>query len=134
MSPDLTPLLEAGPVVAWHALAAIAALVIGGVQLAAPKGTIPHRALGYGWAALMVWIAASGFWIHDLRVWGRWSPIHLLSILTLVTVPLAVWRARRGQVRAHKRGMILLYVLALIGAGAFTLYPGRVMHQVLFGS
>lgn len=29
--------------------------------------------------------------------------------------------------------MIKLYVFALIGAGIFTLLPGRIMHAVVFG-
>ena len=131
---SLDPLLAEGFAVASHAVAAIAALLLGTVQLAAPKGTLPHRALGYVWAGLMLYIAASGFWIHELQVWGRWSPIHLLSILVLVTVPLAVWRAHRHEVTAHKRGMISLYALALVVTGLFTLWPGRVMHAVLFGA
>jgi uncharacterized membrane protein len=130
----LDPLLAEGFAVASHAVAAIAALLLGAVQLAAPKGTLPHRTLGYVWAGLMLYIAASGFWIHELQLWGRWSPIHLLSILVLVTVPLAVWRAHRHEVTAHKRGMIALYALALVVTGLFTLWPGRVMHAVLFGS
>lgn len=131
---SLDPLLAEGFAVASHAVAAIAALLLGTVQLAAPKGTLPHRALGYVWAGLMLYIAASGFWIHELQLWGRWSPIHLLSILVLVTVPLAVWRAHRHEVTAHKRGMIALYALALVVTGLFTLWPGRVMHAVLFGA
>lgn len=131
---SLDPLLAAGFAVASHAVAAIAALLLGAVQLAAPKGTLPHRTLGYVWAGLMLYIAASGFWIHELQLRGRWSPIHLLSILVLVTVPLAVWRAHRHEVTAHKRGMIALYALALVVTGLFTLWPGRVMHAVLFGS
>ena len=131
---SLDPLLAEGFAVASHAVAAIGALLLGAVQLAAPKGTLPHRTLGYVWAGLMFYIAASGFWIHELQLWGRWSPIHLLSILVLVAVPLAVWRAHRHEVTAHKRGMIALYALALVVTGLFTLWPGRVMHAVLFGS
>jgi uncharacterized membrane protein len=29
--------------------------------------------------------------------------------------------------------MISLYFFALIGAGIFTLLPGRIMHEVVFG-
>lgn len=131
---SLDPLLAEGVVIASHAFAAIVALVLGAVQLAAPKGTLPHRTLGYVWAGLMLYVAAGSFWISELQLWGRWSPIHLLSGLVIVTVPLAVWRARRHEVRAHKRGMIALYALALVVTGLFTLWPGRAMHAVLFGA
>ncbi len=131
---SLDPLLSEGFVVASHAFAAIAALVLGAVQLSAPKGTLPHRMLGYIWAGLMLYIAIGSFWISELRLWGRWSPIHILSVVVLVTVPLAVWRAHRHQVRVHKHGMIALYSLALVVTGLFTLWPGRIMHAVVFGS
>ena len=90
---SLAPLLDAAPAIPAHAFAAMAALVIGVIQLSAPKGTLPHRTLGWIWALLMLAVAISSFWIHEIRLVGDWSPIHLLSILVLITVPLAVWRA-----------------------------------------
>ena len=116
-----------------HAVAAFAAIGLGGVQLAAPKGTLPHRVLGYAWAVLMMVVAGSSLWIHQLRIIGPWSPIHILSLITLVVVPLTVWAGHRHRVGQHRRGMILLYALALVVTGLFTLLPGRVMHTVLFG-
>ena len=105
----------------------------GATQLALPKGTTRHRVVGYVWAALMLVIAISSFWIQEIRLVGPFSPIHLLSILVLVTVPLAVWYAHSHKVSAHRGAMIKLYVFALIGAGIFTLLPGRIMHAVVFG-
>ena len=102
-------------------------------QFALPKGTPRHRAVGFAWAGLMLFIAASGFWIYEIRLLGPWSPIHLLSGLVLITVPLAVWHAHRHHVARHRSAMISLYLFALIGAGLFTLLPGRVMHTVIFG-
>jgi uncharacterized membrane protein len=64
---------------------------------------------------------------------GPWSPIHLLSILVLVTVPLAVWRAHHHRVTDHRRIMISVFSGALVIAGLFTLLPGRIMHAVMFG-
>ncbi|MBZ9700706.1 MULTISPECIES: DUF2306 domain-containing protein [unclassified Mesorhizobium] len=130
---SLGPLLSARPPIPWHALAAFAALAIGGVQLALPKGTLRHRAMGYLWAALMLAVAISSFWIQQIRLIGPFSPIHLLSILVLVTVPLAVWHARNHRVAKHRKAMIALYIFALVGAGVFTLVPGRILHDVVFG-
>ena len=130
---SLQPLLAAPSPIPWHAFAAFAALAIGVTQLSLPKGTSRHRIAGYVWAALMLVIAVSSFWIHDIRLIGPFSPIHLLSILVLVTVPLAVWHARNHRVAKHRKSMIALYVFALVGAGILTLLPGRVMHDVVFG-
>jgi len=130
---SLQPLLNAGTAVQLHAFAAMGAFGLGLVQLAAPKGTLPHRTIGWIWAALMVAVCATSFWIHDLRVWGPWSPIHLLSIFTLGTLPLAILHARRHRADKHRNAMIALFAGALLIAGLFTFLPGRVMHAVAFG-
>ena len=129
---SLTPLLDAAPAIPLHAFAAMAAFVLGIVQFAAPKGTLPHRTVGWIWVGLMAVVAASSFWIHQIRLVGPFSPIHLLSIFTLVMLPLAVWRARHHDVRAHRRIMIFTFTGALVVAGLFTLLPGRIMHAVVF--
>src|SRR5215813_9533181 len=85
---SLAPLLDAVPPIPVHAFAAMAAFALGVVQLAAPKGTLPHRTLGWIWVALMAVVAGSSFFIHELRVIGPWSPIHLLSIFSMVMLVL----------------------------------------------
>ena len=130
---SLAPLLNADPAIQVHAFAAMAAFALGVVQLAAPKGTLPHRTVGWIWVGLMVIVSATSFWIHDLRVWGPWSPIHLLSIFTLAMLPLAVLLARRHQVARHRNAMIAIFTGALVIAGVFTFVPGRIMHAVAFG-
>ncbi|WP_063683370.1 DUF2306 domain-containing protein [Bradyrhizobium stylosanthis] len=131
---SLTPLLEAAPAIPLHAFAAMAAFVLGLVQFAAPKGTLPHRTIGWIWVGLMVVVAASSFWIHGIRMVGPFGPIHLLSIFTLVVLPLAVWRAHTHRVADHRRMMIFIFAGALVVAGLFTLVPGRIMHRVIFGA
>lgn len=130
----LQPLLKADLAVQIHAFTALAAFALGLVQFAAPKGTLPHRTIGWLWVTLMLIVSVSAFFIHELRVWGRWSPIHLLAIFTLIMLPLAVLRAKRHQVVQHKRAMVSLFAGALLIAGLFTLLPGRVMHAVVFGN
>jgi uncharacterized membrane protein len=130
---SLAPLLNAAPAIPLHAFAAMAAFVLGIVQFAAPKGTLPHRTLGWIWVALMATVAISSFWIHEIRLWGPWSPIHFLSIFTPIMLVLAVWYARRHNVRGHKLTMISIFCGALVIAGLFTFVPGRVMHAVVFG-
>jgi uncharacterized membrane protein len=109
------------------------AFALGIVQLAAPKGTPPHRAIGWIWVTLMAIVGLSSFGIHQLRVWDIWSPIHLLSIFTLLMLPLAVWAAHRHAVDRHRRAMTAIFFGALVVAGVFTLVPGRIMHKVVLG-
>jgi uncharacterized membrane protein len=129
----LAPLLNASFAIQLHAFAAMGAFALGIVQFARRKGTFSHRTFGWIWVSLMLVVAVSSFWIHDIRVWGIWSPIHLLSIVTLVNLPLAVLMARRHRVRAHRYWMISMFAGALLIAGIFTFVPGRIMHSVLFG-
>ncbi|MDX2202161.1 MAG: DUF2306 domain-containing protein [Hyphomicrobiaceae bacterium] len=131
---SLAPLLQAPLAVQIHAGSALAAFALGCVQLAGVKGTAIHRTLGYAWVVLMVVVAASSFWIHEIRQLGGYSLIHVLSIATLVSLPLAVAHARAHNVDAHRRVMLMLFFGALLIAGAFTLLPGRIMSRVVFGT
>jgi len=130
---SLAPLLNASPAIQLHAFAAMAAFVLGIVQFAAPKGTLPHRTLGWIWVILMVFVAGSSFWIHHIKLWGPWSPIHLISIFTLTMLPLGVWRARMHKVPAHRWTMVSIFIGGLVIAGLFTFVPGRIMYSVVSG-
>ncbi|OYQ37899.1 hypothetical protein CHU95_00220 [Niveispirillum lacus] len=112
---------------------AATAIILGGVQFARPKGTASHRVLGRVWVACMAIVALSSFFIHEIRMIGPFSAIHLLSVLTLITLWQAIRLARRGDIVRHKKAMVRLYVLALLITGAFTLLPGRLMYRVFFG-
>jgi uncharacterized membrane protein len=81
----------------------------------------------------MASVAISSFWIHQIRLFGPWSPIHLLSIFTLTMLPFGVWVAHRHRVIDHRRIMISIFTGALVIAGLFTLLPGRIMRAVVFG-
>src|ERR1700722_4198086 len=129
---SLAPLLDAAPAIPVHAFAAMAALVLGLVQFAAPKGTLPHRTIGWIWVVLMAAVAVSSFWIHQIRLLGPFSPIHLLSIFTLAMLPFGVWFAHRPRGADLRRVMVLMFTGALVIAGLFTLLPGRIMHTVVF--
>ncbi|MDF0516242.1 DUF2306 domain-containing protein [Bradyrhizobium yuanmingense] len=130
---SLGPLFDAAPAIPLHAFAAMAAFVLGIVQLTAPKGTLPHRALGWVWVVLMLVVALTSFWIHEIRLVGPWSPIHLLSIFSLAMLVLGVMAARGHNVRRHKITMTSIFFGALVIAGLFTFMPGRIMHAVVFG-
>lgn len=129
----LAPLIDAGVIIFSHSLAAITAFVLGIVQFLAPKGTIPHRIFGYIWCALMLWAAGSSFLIHDIRLIGPFSPIHILSILVVFGVISGIREARRSDIKEHRKTMVLLFSSALVVAGVLAFMPGRIMHEVAFG-
>ena len=81
----------------------------------------------------MLIVSVSSLFIHEIRLWGAYSPIHLLSIWTIFSLGLAVYFVRAKNIKRHKQMMITLYGFALILTGLFTFMPGRVMHQIAFG-
>ena len=113
-----------------HLLTVIPAVPLGGYVLVRRKGDRLHRMLGRTWAVMMMVAALSSFGLHSVT--GGFSPIHLLSILTLVTIPRGVIQAMRGDIRRHRRSMGLTYA-GLCIASVFTMVPGRLIGSWLFG-
>jgi uncharacterized membrane protein len=81
----------------------------------------------------MLIVGITAFFIHEIRLWGSWSPIHLLAIYLLIMLPLAVRHARRHAVAQHRRAMTSIFLGALVVAGLFTFMPGRIMHAAYLG-
>jgi len=115
-----------------HLFAAFAAFGIGCIMFARPKGDPMHRSLGWLWVIAMMTTAISTFFFPWVLKWS-FSPIHLLSGLVAISTPMAVAAARRHDIRAHRRGMTQIFLFAMVVAGAFTFFPGRLMWRLLFG-
>lgn len=127
------PLLDAPLAVQFHVATVVPAAILGVFIFLRPKGTAIHRLLGKIWVALMVATSVSTFFIHELKVFYGFSPIHLLSIFTIYGCLQSVYFARRGDIRRHKRIMQSVYLGGIVIAGGFTFLPGRIMHAVFFG-
>jgi uncharacterized membrane protein len=134
---SLEPLLSAPLAIQVHVYAVVPAFLIGTWQIfLSPKGSRPHRLVGYLYLILMTITAISSLFIRTIMPDGPFfgfSPIHLLVPLTLWSVVGALYYARRGDIVRHKRSMISTYVGAILVAGAFTFLPGRIMHAIFFG-
>jgi uncharacterized membrane protein len=130
---------ELSPAVAIHLTAALAATVLGPLALWARKGHAQgqpqhprlHRAFGYAWVTLMLLTAISALFIrsHFSHAVAGFSWIHLLIPLTVASLVLAFWALARGNIALHRRTMQSLYISACLGAGAFTLLPGRFLGR-----
>jgi uncharacterized membrane protein len=126
----LAPLLAAPAVVQLHVAAALTSLLAGTAVLFLRKGTAQHRRFGWIFVVAMAATAASSVFITGH---GRYSAIHLLSLLTAVSLPYAIVMRRRGDIAGHRSAMIGLFA-GLAIAGAFTLLPGRLMNLTVFGT
>ena len=130
---NLEPLLHASLAIQLHVLTVVPAAFLGAYILLARKGTPVHRMLGKIWVVLMIASALSSFFIHQIRLWGAFSPIHLLSVLVILSSLFAIHQVRRGNIKAHKASMVSVYIGGIFGAGVFTFWPGRIMNRVFLG-
>ena len=128
----LEPLFNAPLAIQIHILAVVPAAILGGYLLARQKGTPRHRLLGKIWMALMVVTAVTSFFIHEIKMFFGFSPIHLLSAATIFGAWQAIAAARRHDVATHRRIVRSIYFGGIIIAGGFTLVPGRIMNEVVF--
>jgi uncharacterized membrane protein len=130
--------MQLTPTIAVHMTAALGAVALGPVALWARLGRQQrprlHRAVGFTWVALMLVTAISALFIRDFRLpnIAGYTPIHLLVPFTLVTLVGAFHALAKGNIRAHRSRMQMLYVGACLVAGAFTLLPGRYLGDLLW--
>lgn len=128
----LEPLLAAPLAVQIHVATVLPAAVIGAFLLLwRGKGTPTHRFLGKTWVVLMIASSLSSLFIHELNVWRGFSPIHILSLVTILGCLYAVRAAMRGDIQAHRRTMTQIYVGGILIAGGFTFAPYRIMNRVV---
>lgn len=124
---DPSPLLAAGPLVAAHIATALGTLAFGIYVLARRKGGARHRLMGRAWVAMMLGTAITGMAISPLR----FSPADGAALLVFVMLPLAIRKARQGDLRAHRRAVAQL-LIALVIVGLLSLMPGQLLHAVFF--
>lgn len=120
------------PVVFVHVVSMIGATALGAWLMLGRKGRTAHRVGGWVWVALMATAAITSLFMRSsFPNLGGFGPIHLLTLLVMVTLPLGVFMARSHRVEVHRRVMKRLYLSACLVAGAFTLLPGRMLGQML---
>lgn len=121
------------PALIWLHLATImVALILTPVLLWRPRGTPGHRKLGYVWCAAMFLTAVDSLFVTTSRP-GHFSPIHILSVLVIVLVPLLIRAARSHDIARHRRTVRGIVIGALLVAGFFTFPFDRLLGHWLFG-
>lgn len=130
----LEPFYTASPAIQMHMIAAVGALILGAIVLWRRKGGKWHKINGRVWVALMLFTAISGFFIHEIKLWGDYSPIHIISALVPVGLFFSVMAARNRNIAKHQRMMKGTYLGGMIIAGGFTFLPGRLNHEIFFGA
>jgi uncharacterized membrane protein len=114
--------------VAIHAVASIAALILGSVNLLQIKGTKIHKILGWAFIACMFTSAVSSFGIYN----NKFSVIHILSLLVILWLSKAIYAVRfkpKNWSHLHASSIGATYIALIIaGAGVLVrkiLLPGN---------
>ncbi len=117
----------------WPHLATIVLAVgLTPVMLLRRRGDRGHRMLGWVWVSAMLLTALLSFNLREINR-GGFSIIHLLSVWTLVQVPIIAWTARTHNVKRHRRTVRGMVIGALLIAGFFTFPFNRLLGSWLFG-
>ncbi len=131
-APRVDLLASAPLAIKVHLGTVLAALALATWQMVGLKGRATHRIVGWTLAVLLLTTAVTSLFIHDPRG-GLFNPFQIFSVWTLIVVPVALFAARRHNVRFHARAMAGLYFGGMIFAGMLTFLPGRLMWRVFFG-
>lgn len=118
-----------------HLITITPCIILGAYLLIFPKGDSAHRSFGKIYLSLMAFTAFITLFMPARvgpSLFSHFGWIHLLSLLTLYTVPTALIAIKKGDIKSHKRKMIILYFAAILIAGTFTLMPGRFLHDLFF--
>ena len=121
----------------FHLATVVPCFIIGTMLLLIRKGTKIHVNFGRIYMVLMLITASITLLMPAQvgpRIFNHFGWIHSFSFLTIYSVPTAYWAIKRGDVKTHKRKMIILYFGAIIIAGGFTFVPGRYLHELFFSN
>ena len=119
-----------------HLATVLPCFLIGTILLIIKKGTKIHIYSGRVYMILMLITATVTLFMPAQvgpRFLDHFGLLHSFSLLTIYSVPTAYLAIKAGNVKVHKRKMILLYFGAIILTGGFTFYPGRYLYTLFFG-
>ena len=112
-----------------HAVFVLALVASGWGILALPKGDRRHRVLGRTWVCAMVAMGAASLAVpHG----SNWVAAYVGGASAYPLLAYGVYAVKRGDRRRHGRTMAML-MIALVLMTLLAVFPGRLMHDVLFG-
>jgi uncharacterized membrane protein len=91
------------------------------------KGTRLHKVAGRLWAGLMVGVAVSGLLVEP----HRFTAAHAAALFVFWMIPMVIVRARKRDLRGHRRTVAQLLIAMVVVAG-LSLLPGHLLHGVFF--
>lgn len=128
----LEPLFNTSLAVQLHVLGALPAVFLTPFVLLRRRRDQLHRVAGYAWVTAMALVAGSSFWISGFGLIGPFSPIHILSMVTLVGLYTGIRAAIAGNHHGHRRAMTNM-AWGLAAAGLLNFLPGRLTNRIVLG-
>jgi uncharacterized membrane protein len=121
------------PLDIWpHLTTILVAVALTPVMLLRRRGDRLHRQLGWIWTGSMFLTAFLSLFVRHVNS-GGFSFIHILSVWTMIQVPIIIWSARQHNLKRHRYGVRAMVTGALLIAGFFTFPFDRLLGQWLFG-
>ncbi len=112
-----------------HTLFSVLALMSGALIFLTKKGTKQHKRTGYLYSISMALLLVTSFGLYSL--WGSFGVYHALSIVSLLTLAIALYfplagRRKKNWVEYHLLWMGYSYVGLIMAAGShlFSIFPG----------
>lgn len=118
-----------------HLYTVLPCVVLGAINFMLKKRSPYHKYVGSSYMVLMLFTAFITLFMPAMvgsKIFNHFGWIHSFSVLTIYSVPTAYIAIKKGNIKKHKRKLIGLYIGAILIAGAFTLMPGRYLHNILF--
>ena len=95
--------------------------------------------LGRTWVIVLIIVSLTAIFIQTINP-EQYSLIHLLIPYTIGSLIYSIWNIKKFKKTKierykikHMHSMIGVYIGALLIAGAFTLMPERLFHEIIFG-
>jgi len=131
-APDLALFAQQSTAVKVHLIGALVAIVLGATLMLVRKGRTFHRVAGWAWVSIVAVSVGATIFITSLNN-GSWSFLHLFTGWVLIGVPLAVFWAKRREIKRH-RGMMMGMFYGGFAINFFiALMPGRLLWEMILG-
>jgi uncharacterized membrane protein len=112
-----------------HAVFVLTLVASGWGILALPKGDRRHRVLGWTWVCSMLAMGAASMTVpHG----PNWIAAYVGGASAYPLLAYGIYAIKKGDRRRHGRTMAML-MIALVLMTLLAVFPGRLMHDVLFG-
>jgi len=119
-----------------HLMLIIPCIILGAILILGKRGSNFHKNAGKIYLVLMGITGILTLFIPAQvghKLFNHFGGLHLLSLLTLWTVPKAWLAIRKGDIKTHKNAMIRLYIGGIIIAGGFAIFAeGRYLNTLFF--